>query len=311
MKNPNTTVLTDRFKRDPQYSGNTIFFHPNYFSSEAIDILVAYNIELFKSFGGTATHAGVYIDQVNVNSHSPHPGPCLNPGPKNFATAADGQLEYIKRLRNYFKGQLGLPIAGNPHRIRQYSDRHSKVPLDLYYNESGILSTNNASDFGAIPSNLVAVTLAVASSNDYLQALRTAGIAMKQGSWFGWFNKAQPSQTNNGVQLLRALPNWDNLVKATVRSWDPNKLVYRTSNSYADPNVVYGRHPKTRKLFVVFQNMQGEVQLPPGKNVTNVKRVDNLFIETADGFADLAINNSNISLKTASNIGKGYIVTVS
>ena len=81
MKNPNATVLTDRFKRDPQYPGETVLFHPNYFSSEAIDILVAYNIELFESHGGTATHAGVYVDQINAGTGSPYPGPCLNPGP--------------------------------------------------------------------------------------------------------------------------------------------------------------------------------------------------------------------------------------
>jgi hypothetical protein len=309
MKNPNATVLTDRFKRDPQYSGETVLFHPNYFSSEAIDILVAYNIELFESFGGTATHAGVYIDQVNAGPVSPHPGPCLNPGPKNFATAADGQLEYIKRLRNYFRGQLGLPIGGNPYRIKQYSARHSKVPLDLYYNEMGDDLTNHVNDFGAIPSNLVAVTLAVASSNDYLQALRTAGIAMKQGSWFGWFNKAHPSTTDNGVQLLRVLPNWDNLVNASNRSWNSNTLVYRTSNSYADPNVAYGRHPKTGKLFVVFQNLQGAVQLRPGEVVKDVKQVDELFIETTDGQNDLTINGSLVSLANTQHIGEGYIIT--
>ena len=124
MMNPQATKLTDRFRVDSQYAGGrTVIFHPNYYSSSAIDILVAYNIELFHQHGGLATHAGVYVDQVNVSSSSPYPGPCLNPVPKDFATAGDGQLEYIKRLQRYFRDQLGLPMSGNPYRIMHYQSR--------------------------------------------------------------------------------------------------------------------------------------------------------------------------------------------
>ena len=312
MKDPTATVLTDRFKRDSQYPGATVLFHPNYFSSEAIDIHVAYNIELFEQHGGTATHAGVYVDQINVDSYSPYPGPCLNPVPKNFATAPDGQLEYIKRLQRSFRNQLGLPMSGNPYRINQYSSRHLSAPFDLYYNEKGSLQTDSASDFGIIPPNRVAVSLPANDqfNNDYLQALKTAGIAMKQGSWFGWFARAKPSQTSNGVQLLRALPNWDNLVHATARSWNPATLVYQTSNSYADANVVYSHHPKTGKLFVVFQQQQGAVQLRPGETITDVRRVDNLFIETTDGFTDLTITDSHVTLTNTQHVREGYILTI-
>ena len=313
MRNPQATLLTQRFKVDGQYAGNRmVFFEPNWFSSEAIDINVAYNIELFESHGGAATHAAVYVDQIIVNSYSPYPGPCVNPTRKDFATAADGQLEYIKRLQRYFRNQLGLPMSGNPYRMTQYQSRHLVAPFDLYYNERGDLLTNSASDFGIIPPAQVAVSLPGNGqyNNDYLQALKTAGIAMQQGSWFGWFARANPSQTGNSVQLLRALPNWDNLVRATGRSWNPTTLVYQTSNSYADSNVAYGRHPKTGKLFVVFQNSLGVLQLPSGKVVTDVRRVDNLFIETVDGRADLTISGSRISLKNTSNIGKGYVLTI-
>ena len=55
----------------------------------------------------------------------------------------------------------------------------------------------------------------------------------------------------NAIQLLHALPNWDNLLNATNRSW--NGSAYASSNSYADSNIVYSRHPKTGKLFVVFR----------------------------------------------------------
>jgi hypothetical protein len=289
-----------------------VLFHPNYFSSEAVDLLVAYNIELFHLHGGVEMHAGVYIDQVNEGVSSPYSGPCMNPGQKDFATAADGQLEYLKRLQHYFYGQLGLPMSGNPYRIRHYRTRHAMAPFDLYYNEKGDLSTNHVSDFGDIPADLVAVSLPASDqqNNDYLQALKTAGLAMQQGSWFGWFARAQPSRTINGVQLLRALPNWDNLANASSRSWDSNTLVYTTSNSYADPYVVYSRHPKTGKLFVVFHSPQGVVHLKSGEVVTDIKRVNELFMETSDGGADLTLSGSRLSLAKNDDLGKGYILTL-
>ena len=98
---------------------------------------MAYNIELFESHGGTATHAGVYVDQVNSTPSSPYPGPCLNPEAKDFPTAVDGQLEYLKRLQHYFRDQLGLPMSGNPYRMKHYQSRHPVAPFDLYYNEKG------------------------------------------------------------------------------------------------------------------------------------------------------------------------------
>ncbi len=310
LKNPAATVLTERFKRDPQYPGDTVLFHPNYFSSEALDLLIAYNVELFVQHGGRATHAGVFVDQINAGVSSPYPGPCLNSGRKDFATAADGQLEYIRRLHYAFGAQLR---SGNPFRIRNYEGRHAVAPFDLYYNEKGTPATNHVSDFGGMPPGRVAVCLPVDDQlhdNDYPLALRTAGIAMQQKSWFGWYGKVKPSQTSNGVQLLRALPNWDNLVNALVRFWNPTTRIYRTSNNYADPHVAYGYHPTTGQLFVVFADVTGVVWLRPSEEVTAVKRVDALFCETTDGRADLAISGSQVRLKKTANVGKGYILTV-
>jgi len=54
----------------------------------------------------------------------------------------------------------------------------------------------------------------------------------------------------------------------------------------------------------------GALQVPSGKVVTDVRQVDNLFVETVDGRADLTISGSRISLKYASNIGRGYVVTI-
>ena len=58
-----------------------------------------------------------------------------------------------------------------------------------------------------------------------------------------------------------------------------------------------GATPSTGKLFVVFQSLQGALQLRPGEVVTEVKRVDHLFIETTDGRDDLAIADSRVTLE--------------
>jgi hypothetical protein len=98
-------------------------------------------------------------------------------------------------------------------------------------------------------------------------------------------------------------------VGATNRSWDPIKLVYRSSNSYADPNIIYGRHAKTGKIFAVFQNTQGVLTLRSGEVVTDVKRVDSIFRESVDGKAELAVVGTRITLVNSQNAGKGYILT--
>jgi hypothetical protein len=320
MKDPSApdTDLKRKYYVASQYeTSSLVYFYNNYRCSSGIDAMVSQNEWLYSLHGGSAVYAGLYLDQVNSQPLDAIPAcnnPCLTGGEEVvYPDQASGQLEYIRRIRDHFKNTLGgQGVSGNPFRVKHYLTQHQSVPLDLYYNENGSLLTNEAADFSPISPNQVVVPLPANDlfNNDYLQALRTAGIAMQQGSWFGWFARANPSQTVNGVQLLRALPNWDNLVNATARAWDPNALKYQTSNSYADLNVVYGRHPKTRKLFVVFQSKQGMVQLRPGETVTGVQRVDNLFIETTDGFTDLTIANSRVMLKKGSSIGKGYVVTV-
>ena len=85
--------------------------------------------------------------------------------------------------------------------------------------------------------------------------LTTAGIAGRQESWFGSYGEANEwilSPGMNAIQLLRAIPNWDNLTNAVNRSWDG--AVYSSSQSYADQAIVYSRHPKTGKLFAVFRS---------------------------------------------------------
>lgn len=148
-----------------------------------------------------------------------------------------------------------------------------------------------------------------------------AAKAAINGSWFSWYgrfggnyNDDMPNYQNiyevpARHQLIRMLPNWDNIagVPLTQRSWDGK--VYKSPNSYADANIIYSRHPKTGKIFVVFLNESGKVNLLENEQVNSVYRTDNLFIESKDGRSDVQIAEGEIRLNSSATTGKGYIIT--
>ena len=111
------------------------------------------------------------------------------------------------------------------------------------------------------------------------------------------------------LQLIRVLPNWDNLKKVplTQRTWDSD--IYESPNSYADRNIIYSRHPATGKIFVVFLNATGKIKLMADEEVIIVNKTDRMFIETDDGRNDIQIVDNEIYLTNAEGIGKGYIIT--
>ena len=122
------------------------------------------------------------------------------------------------------------------------------------------------------------------------------------------------------LKLIRVLPNWDNLsqVPLTMRSW--NGTVYQSPRSFANSDVIYSRHWKTGKLFVVFNTHSGVATLRPGEVVKGIQRVDAFFVESGDGSTDLAITGSQVRLRSAvpiptdvksnSPAGVGYIITL-
>jgi hypothetical protein len=111
------------------------------------------------------------------------------------------------------------------------------------------------------------------------------------------------------LQLIGRLPSWDNfmVVPLADRSW--NGTVYSSPNSRADGDVIYSRHWKTGKIFVVFLNASGTVTLREGETVTEVQRTDNYFIESGDGISDVSIVGNAVTLTNLANLGKGYIFT--
>jgi len=255
-----------------------------------------------------------FIDQLMATGYV-----CVAPHTHEYATYQQGKAELYRRLVQMFHAR-GLPVSINPAVVSQVpASTYQLLQAEHYFNEWGGAYNN---DFGTVPASMVSVEVAYPPSwpapgnrNDFGQTLTAAGIAGSRGAWFGAYGETlNPVQAdgsgfmNNAIQLLRAIPNWDNLRGATRRSWDGR--VYKSSNSYADANVVYSRHGKNGKPFVVFRNTSGVVRLRPGASVTSVKRADKLFVEAADGEADLSISGGRVRLANPAYVNVGYILTV-
>ena len=144
--------------------------------------------------------------------------------------------------------------------------------------------------------------------NHYLDENRKiAAKAAMNGAWFNWYGRFSGSGDNvpmnniyevpNWLQLIRVIPNWDNLcgIPLEKRHWDGN--IYESPNSRIDDHVVYSRQPETQKLFVVFLDDKGEVLLNPGEKVVSIKKVDAYFCETSDGTNELEVKGNIISIK--------------
>ncbi len=112
----------------------------------------------------------------------------------------------------------------------------------------------------------------------FLQHLDACGTAGLYGAWFGWYGEdgvtRKDDQGNliytNDLQLLRAIPNWDNIHKIPVpafnrispsdqRSWHDN--VYESVNSYASESVIFSRNPFNKELYIVFRNQNAKIDL--------------------------------------------------
>ena len=155
--------LKDRFYTWKKTSSEIIFY-ANMQCRETPPLLVEYNKRLFEEHGGTEVFDGVFIDGVgkpsnpNAYWYLPCYNPCLNGGADY--TQREGEIEYIKQMKKYFIGQLGLDgISGNPWTIFQYNDAWPSVPIDLLYNESGKEKWNNPATWGNVPATAVAVQL--------------------------------------------------------------------------------------------------------------------------------------------------------
>ncbi|MBN2448891.1 MAG: hypothetical protein JXR77_00795 [Lentisphaeria bacterium] len=157
------------------------------------------------------------------------------------------------------------------------------------------------------------------------QHLQAAGHAAIQGSWFGWYGEDTVSRRDsdgrliysNACQLLRALPNWDNMAGVPVpgfgdyhatdqRRWDGR--TYGSPNSFASPEVVYSRNPDNGELYVVYLSETGIVRLPVGTRIEAGAVANEWFVATdRNALPALAIaaGGSEARLADLSLLGKG------
>lgn len=170
------------------------------------------------------------------------------------------------------------------------------------------------------------------NDDDYfIQHLKASGIAGNQGSWVGYsvgggvekkdlykcadnnpeykLNEEKEWVFTNDLQILRAIPNWDNLLDIPVpefdspqpddqRKWDINNLVYQSINSYASKDVIYSRHFDTGELFIVFKSLMGEVALKPSESVVSAEFVGKYFERNGENaLFCLSISGGIITLK--------------
>ncbi|OQY97664.1 MAG: hypothetical protein B6D35_14630 [Candidatus Brocadia sp. UTAMX2] len=266
-----------------------------------------------------------------------------------YATYTEGLAAYYKQLtarmrqefpnakwimepgRVYFNGNsiYNWVIDECIYQIKDRADRNELTP-DMLSQESGngtwFIDDINFNSGVSITRDEVGISQIsqVDESQNRLFAA-TCGI---NGAWYNWVGRFGGVETMPDFQritavyprlkLIRCLPNWDNLnnIPLVDRSWDGT--VYRSTKSYADPNVMYSRHPKTGKLFAVFITHNGVIKLNPGETVTSVQRVDGYFMESGDGSADVTIVGDEIRLRSEVSIpssngqsqGRGYIFTL-
>lgn len=157
-----------------------------------------------------------------------------------------------------------------------------------------------------------------------------AGKAGVNGAWFNWsllFGNSGTAGTWTNItqvyprlKLIKCVPNWDNLnnISLANRSWSGS--VYQSLNSYISSNIIYSRHWKTKKIYVVWNVYSGVLNLNTGETVSSVQRTDGYFRESGDGSSDVNIVGTTITLKTSVSIpvdasngqikGVGYIITV-
>jgi len=283
--------------------------------------------------GGTE---GVYIDDMKYHT----PGQAYNStwgGEGEYSTWAEGRFDFFTRLKSYLGYRKIIVNVYDPVSsqvlsgvAKWYAD--GDLRFDHYYYEKGGLGTQtpngtdpetglpaytdgNTPPDAYIPANRVSLDdvarycqfAPCVAADHFDQHLDACGTAGDNGAWFGWYGedsvllkfKDELLYTND-LQLLRAVPNWDNIAEIPLddRIWE-NKS-YQSSNSYASPKVIYSKNPMNNEMYVVFRSMDGTVELPSGEKIEAAYFVDEMFKKTnEDALLALDVNNSTLRLKRA------------
>lgn len=173
--------------------------------------------------------------------------------------------------------------------------------------------------------------MAISSPNlkeDYFEAgneethLNYVGnLAMKKG-WFvsyGRFNSKLTSISERLPQLTlsRLLVNWQNLAMVPLedRSWNQSEYVFDSPIGHADPDIIYGKEPRSAKYFVVWVNREGIMTLQENERVISARAANRYYEGNGQGTANamntLDIDDGVIKLGASGKLDQCYIITVS
>lgn len=142
-----------------------------------------------------------------------------------------------------------------------------------------------------------------------------AGVAATQGSWFGWYGETSLDKTDgngqlihsNAMQLLRVIPDWDNLagVPLASRTYEKKANVYSSSISRFSNSVIQGLNPLNGEVYAVFRDIGGRVDLM-GKELVSASFVNAYFNKTGENAMPcLNAVNGEVVLTCADKIGRG------
>lgn len=277
--------------------------------------------------------AALFFDDLARQGHDCANAETGNSG--HFKDWKSGQKYWVQQVAQEFRhapgerrfvfGNIWDPNSVNVGKtwLKWYAD--GSLRLDHYYYEAGPQKNQGVeakkvaqdtyeyvSSNGFLPAGLVSMSTTYGfygarisdsqkaiyiqgKKNYFGNTLEVAGVAGKQGSWFGWYGESNlntrelvsgketgPLVHTNDLQLLRAIPGWDNLASVPLkgRSYDRPSGVYSSPNSYFSPQLIYSRHFSTGEMFAVFKSNKGRIELRPGENVVSAWFVNNYFGKT-------------------------------
>ena len=259
------------------------------------------------------------------NSGDKHPGVT-----HEYETYSDGRAAFYKTLRKKtlekypharFIVEPFHPYHNYMKDVENRKDVKELIPDIIVQERGGIDFATDKNIENCIQNRLIDYTMLGCTSPSIFKEednRKVAGTAASKGSIFGWFGRFGGTgdmpkynsirEVPARLQLVRAIPNWENLhrIPLTERAWDGE--AYASSKAYISKDVIYAVQPRTNKLFIVFLTANASVEIPDSHISANIYRTDELFREAGETSSDLRISGNKITLTNASGIGKGYIL---
>jgi hypothetical protein len=227
------------------------------------------------------------------------------------------------RLDHYYFESAGYATADLLHgQVANGIDPETGLPA--FEPLAGVFIPANLVSLCTRNEHMIALSSSAASQgklNDYLsEHFDVAGVAASQGSWFGWVGETSLDQLgfdgklihSNAMQLLRAIPNWENLAKVPLSSRRFNKFnnVYVSPNSNFNNEVVQGHNPINNEIYVVFMTIAGRADIKV-KNIATASFVNSYFNKTGeDALPCLLDFNDKAILKCVDKVGNGIRITL-